>query len=161
MCMRDRAEMTRIGQYSCMDALDHAIIEELMADGRMTNVDLAARVGLTPGPCLRRVQRLEAEGVIRGYRAEVDPHAVGRGFEVILHVDLVTQEASVVTGFEQEAAALPEVSEFKRLFGTPDYYLRIAVADLAGYEEFLTKRIMSIRGVGKVSSHFAMKNIKG
>lgn len=99
--------------------------------------------------------------MIRGYHASVDPHAVGRGFEVILHVDLVTQEAAVVTDFEREAAALEEVSEFKRLFGTPDYFLRIAVADLAGYEEFLTGRIMSIRGVGKVSSHFSMKNLKG
>ncbi|MBL3698444.1 Lrp/AsnC family transcriptional regulator [Leucobacter luti] len=144
-----------------MDSLDRAIIDELVRDGRVTNVELASRVGLTAGPCLRRVQRLEADGVIRGYHASVDPHAVGRGFEVILHVDLVTQEAAVVTDFEREAAALEEVSEFKRLFGTPDYFLRIAVADLAGYEEFLTGRIMSIRGVGKVSSHFSMKNLKG
>lgn len=144
-----------------MDGLDRAIIDELLRDGRVSNVELAARIGLTPGPCLRRVQRLEADGTIRGYRAVVNPEAVGRGFEVILHVDLVTQEARVVEEFEREAAALPEVSEFKRLFGTPDYFLRIAVADLAGYEEFLTSKIMSIRGVGKVSSHFAMKNIKG
>ena len=144
-----------------MDSLDRAIIDELIEDGRITNVELAARVGLTPGPCLRRVQKLEADGVIQGYRAIVDPNSVGRGFEVILHVDLVTQEASVVTGFEREAALLEEVSEFKRLFGSPDYFLRIAVADLAGYEEFLTGQIMSIRGVGKVSSHFSMKNLKG
>lgn len=144
-----------------MDDLDRAIIDELASDGRVTNVELAARVGLTAGPCLRRVQRLEAEGVIRGYRAILNPDAVGRGFEVILHVDLVSQDAAVVTTFEREAAALEEVAEFKRLFGTPDYFLRIAVADLSSYEEFLTGRIMSIRGVGKVSSHFAMKNIKG
>lgn len=144
-----------------MDHLDRAIIDELARDGRITNVDLAARVGLTAGPCLRRVQRLEADGVIRGYRADLNPDAVGRGFEVILHVDLVSQEAVVVANFEREAAALEEVSEFKRLFGTPDYFLRIAVADLSSYEVFLTGQIMSIRGVGKVSSHFAMKNIKG
>ncbi|TCK41587.1 AsnC family transcriptional regulator [Leucobacter luti] len=161
MCMRKGALFCEMAQYRCMDGLDRAIVDELVRDGRVTNVELAARIGLTPGPCLRRVQRLEADGVIRGYHAEVDPGAVGRGFEVILHVDLVTQEASVVTSFEREAAALHEVSEFKRLFGTPDYFLRIAVADLAGYEEFLTGRIMSIHGVGKVSSHFAMKNIKG
>ncbi|GAA1609708.1 Lrp/AsnC family transcriptional regulator [Leucobacter chromiireducens] len=144
-----------------MDALDHAILDELVRDGRITNVELASRVGLTPGPCLRRVQRLEADGVIRGYRAELDPAAVGRGFEVILHVDLVTQEAAVVAHFEAEAGGFPEVVEMKRLFGSPDYFLRIAAADLARYEEFLTGRIMSIRGVGKVSSHFSMKNIKG
>lgn len=144
-----------------MDRLDRAIIDELERNGRLSNVDLAQRIGLTPGPCLRRVQRLEANGVIRGYRAVVDPDATGRGFEVILHVDLATQEASVVEGFEREVAALGEVAEFKRLFGTPDYFLRVAVADLPAYEEFLTQRIMSVRGVGKVSSHFAMKNIKG
>jgi DNA-binding Lrp family transcriptional regulator len=144
-----------------MDALDRAIIDELEREGRLSNVDLAARVGLTAGPCLRRVQRLEAAGVIRGYRADVDPAATGRAFEVILHVDLATQEATVVQHFEREVAALDEVVEFKRLFGTPDYFMRVAVADLPTYEEFLTQRIMSGRGVGKVSSHFAMKNLKG
>ena len=136
-------------------------MDELARDGRLSNVELAARIGLTPGPCLRRVQRLEANGVIRGYRAVIDPDAAGRGFEVILHVDLATQEASVVGGFEREVAALDEVAECKRLFGTPDYFLRVAVADLPAYEEFLTRRIMAVPGVGKVSSHFAMKNLKG
>lgn len=144
-----------------MDRLDRAIIDELEREGRLSNVELASRVGLTPGPCLRRVQRLEASGVILGYRAVIDPQATARGFEVILHVDLSTQEAAVVEGFEREVARLDEVSEFKRLFGTPDYFLRVAVADLVAYEEFLTKRIMSLKGVGKVSSHFAMKNLKG
>lgn len=144
-----------------MDALDRAIIAELEQDGRLSNVDLAARIGLTAGPCLRRVQRLERSGVIRGYRAVVEPGAIGRGFEVILHVDLATQEAGVVDTFEREVAAHPEVAEFKRLFGTPDYFLRVQAADLVAYEAFLTQRIMAVPGVGKVSSHFAMKNLKG
>ena len=148
-------------QDSVMDALDRAIIAELEREGRLSNVDLASRVGLTAGPCLRRVQRLEAQGIIRGYRADVDPAATGRAFEVILHIDLVTQEATVVQNFEREVAELTEVVEFKRLFGTPDYFLRVAVADLAAYEVFLTQQIMSVHGVGKVSSHFAMKNLKG
>jgi DNA-binding Lrp family transcriptional regulator len=80
---------------------------------------------------------------------------------VILHVDLATQEASVVETFEREVAEYDEVVEFKRLFGTPDYFLRVAAADLPAYEEFLTQRIMPVRGVGKVSSHYAMKNLKG
>lgn len=144
-----------------MDTLDHAIIAELERDGRLSNVELAARIGLTSGPCLRRVQRLEQSGVIRGYRAIVEPGAIGRGFEVILHVDLATQEAGIVGAFEREVAAHPEVVEFKRLFGTPDYFLRVQAADLVAYEVFLTQRIMSVPGVGKVSSHFAMKNLKG
>ena len=142
-----------------MDALDRAIIDELQRNGRLSNVDLAARVGLTPGPCLRRVQRLEQAGGILGYRAIVDPAAVHRGFEVLLHVDLNTQEGTVVSGFERAVAGLDEVTEFKRLFGTPDYFVRVAVADLESYEAFLTQKIMPLPGLGKASSHFAMKNI--
>ncbi len=146
--------------YGPMDHLDHAIIEELERDGRISNVELAARVGLTPGPCLRRVQRLEHDGVIRGYRAEIAPESVGRGFEVILHFDLAVHDTATVEGFEREIAALPEVVEFMRLFSSPDYFARIAVADLAAYEDLLTHRIMSVAGVSRVTSHIAMKSIK-
>lgn len=144
-----------------MDALDRAIISELQIDGRLSNVELAARIGLTPGPCLRRVQRLETEGVIRGYRAIVDPDAIGRGFEVIVNVDLSTQEASAVAAFERDVTALGEVVECRRLFGRPDYFMRIAVADLGTYEVFLTQQIMSLTAIGRVTSHFAMKTLKG
>lgn len=144
-----------------MDALDRAIIAELERDGRLSNVDLAARVGLTTGPCLRRVQRLEAAGVIRGYRAIIDAAAMGRGFEVLLDLDLVAQDAVTVERFEATLAAAGEVIEFRRLFGKPDYFVRVAVADLTAYEIFLSSRVMTIPGVGRVHSRFAMKNIKG
>ena len=144
-----------------MDGLDRAIIAELEQDGRLTNVDLAARVGLTTGPCLRRVQRLESTGVIRGYRAIIDPAAIGRGFEVLLDVDLFAQDAATVESFESILAAAPEIIELRRLFGKPDYFVRVAVADLSAYETFLSYRVMTIPGVGRVHSRFAMKNIKG
>ena len=144
-----------------MDGLDRAIIAELEQDGRLTNVDLAARVRLTTGPCLRRVQRLEATGVIRGYRAIIDPAAIGRGFEVLLDVDLFAQDAATVESFESILAAAPEIIELRRLFGKPDYFVRVAVADLSAYETFLSYRVMTIPGVGRVHSRFAMKNIKG
>jgi DNA-binding Lrp family transcriptional regulator len=144
-----------------MDGLDRAIIAELEQDGRLTNVNLAARVGLTTGPCLRRVQRLEATGVIRGYRAIIDPAAIGRGFEVLLDVDLFAQDAATVESFESILAAAPEIIELRRLFGKPDYFVRVAVADLSAYETFLSYRVMTIPGVGRVHSRFAMKNIKG
>jgi len=144
-----------------MDKLDRAIIAELERDGRISNVDLAARVGLTTGPCLRRVQRLEAAGVIRGYRAIIDPAAMGRGFEVLLDVDLQAQDAATVERFESTLAAAGEVTELRRLFGKPDYFIRVAVADIAAYETFLSNHIMTIPGVGRVHSRFAMKNIKG
>jgi DNA-binding Lrp family transcriptional regulator len=143
-----------------MDRLDRAIITELERDGRLTNVDLASRVGLTTGPCLRRVQRLEAAGIIRGYRAVIDPVAMGRGFEVLLDIDLLAQDAATVEWFESTLAA-DEITELRRLFGKPDYFVRVAVADLPAYETFLSSRVMTIPGVGRVHSRFAMKNIKG
>lgn len=144
-----------------VDKLDRAIITELERDGRLSNVDLAARVGLTTGPCLRRVQRLEAAGIICGYRAIIDPAAVGRGFEVLLDINLQAQDAATVERFESTLAAASEVTEFRRLFGKPDYFVRVAVADIAAYEIFLSSQVMTIAGVGQVHSRFAMKNIKG
>ncbi len=147
-------------QYECMDSLDRAIIAELEADGRLTNVELAGRVGLTPGPCLRRVQRLEAEGVIRGYRAVIDPGAVGRAFEVLLDLTLEGQDVDTVARFEETMIGLDEVRELRRLFGTPDYFARVAVADLDAYEVFLRTQVMTIPKIGRVNSRFTMKNLK-
>ena len=147
-------------QYKFVDKIDRAIIDELERDGRLTNVDLAGRVGLTAGPCLRRVQRLEADGVIRGYRAVVDPARMGRSFEVFLDVSLQTQGAQVVEEFEGAMRQFEEVRELRRLFGTPDYFARIAVADLDAYEVFLSQRVMTLPRVERVTSRFTMKVLK-
>lgn len=143
-----------------MDATDRAIIDVLRQDGRISNVALADRVNLTPGPCLRRVQKLEADGVIVGYRAEVDPAAVGQGFEILLDVELTNFDRGSVDRFEGTMAGYEEVLELYRMFGAPDYFIRVAVADLPAYEAFLTDRVMTIPGVLKVSSRFPMKRIK-
>ncbi|MEV8116132.1 Lrp/AsnC family transcriptional regulator [Streptomyces xiamenensis] len=143
-----------------MDATDRAIIAELERDGRLTNVQLAQRIGLTTGPCLRRVQRLEADGVIRGYRAVVDPAALGRSFEVLLDLTLDSQASGTVEHFERTLSEAEEVIELRRLFGSPDYFARVAVADLVAYEAFLSGRVMTIPGVRNVTSHFTMKNLK-
>ncbi|MFE6548518.1 Lrp/AsnC family transcriptional regulator [Streptomyces sp. NPDC057746] len=143
-----------------MDAMDRAIITELERDGRLTNVELAQRVGLTTGPCLRRVQRLEADGVIRGYRAVIDPSAVSRAFEVLVDITLEAQDAETVERFEQTLAGAQEVLELRRLFGSPDYFVRVGVADLPAYEAFLTGRVMTIPRVKNVTSHFTMKIVK-
>jgi DNA-binding Lrp family transcriptional regulator len=143
-----------------MDATDRAIIAELERDGRLTNVELAHRVGLTTGPCLRRVQRLEADGVIRGYRAVIDATAVGRSFEVLIDLTLEAHDAHTVDHFEQTLAHAEEVVELRRLFGSPDYFVRVAVADLAAYETYLSQRVMTIPGIKGVTSHFTMKNVK-
>ncbi|WP_432198085.1 Lrp/AsnC family transcriptional regulator [Streptomyces sp. bgisy027] len=143
-----------------MDAIDEAIIAELERDGRLTNVELAQRVGLTTGPCLRRVQRLEADGVIRGYRAVIDPVSVGRSFEVLIDLGLESQDAETVEHFERTLAEAEEVLELRRMFGSPDYFVRVAVADLPAYEAFLSGRVMTIPRIKNVTSHFTMKTIK-
>jgi DNA-binding Lrp family transcriptional regulator len=143
-----------------MDAIDRAIIAELERDGRLTNVELAQRVGLTTGPCLRRVQRLEADGVIRGYRAVIDATAVGRSVEVLLDVTLEAQDADTVEHVERTLTEAEEVVELRRLFGSPDYFVRVAVADLAAYETFLSRRVMTIPRVKGVTSRFTMKMLK-
>ncbi|MDR6688683.1 DNA-binding Lrp family transcriptional regulator [Arthrobacter sp. 1088] len=143
-----------------MDSIDRAIVKVLQRDGRISNVDLADQVNLTPGPCLRRVQRLEALGTIQGYSARINPAAIDRGFEVILDVDLLQFDKDSVHAFEDALAAFDEVIELHRLFGSPDYFVRIAVADLEAYEEFLSNRVLTLRGIQKVSSRFTMKTIK-
>jgi DNA-binding Lrp family transcriptional regulator len=143
-----------------VDRIDRAIIAELERDGRLTNVELAHRVGLTTGPCLRRVQRLEADGVICGYRAVIDAAAVGRSVEVLLDVTLEAQDADTVEHVERVLTEAEEVVELRRLFGSPDYFVRVAVADLAAYELFLSRRVMTIPRVRGVTSRFTMKMLK-
>lgn len=132
----------------------------LRQDGRLSNVELARRVGLTPPPCLRRVRRLEETGVITGYRARVNPEAIGRGLEVMVSIEVAVSDLKTLEGLETTIAAYEEVVEFRRLFGTPDYSLRVLVADYAAYEAFQTTRIIGLPGVARVISQPTMKKIK-
>ncbi len=143
-----------------MDAIDVAILRELQADGRLSNQDLAARVGLSPSPCLRRVRALERAGVITGYRAVLDPAAVGRGFEVFVAAILLRAEADAITRFEQALLAIDEVVEARRMIGSPDYLLRVVVADLADYERLYSARLATLPGVERVATQLAMKVVK-
>lgn len=143
-----------------LDAIDRAILFQLQQDGRMTNVELARRVGLTPPPCLRRVKRLEEAGVISGYRARVDHAALGSGLEVMVSIEVGVSDLTTLEGLESTIAAYDEVVEFRRVFGTPDYFLRVLVADYAAYEAFQTGKIIGIPGVARVISQPTMKKIK-
>ena len=143
-----------------LDAVDREILFQLQLDGRLTNVELARRVGLTPPPCLRRVKRLEDAGIITGYRAVINPAAVGRGLEVFVDVDIHANDLVTVQEFEATAAGYDEVIELRRMFGHPDYFLRVAVADHAAYEAFLTGNLIGLPGVLHVTSHLTMKKIK-
>ncbi|MFC9619801.1 Lrp/AsnC family transcriptional regulator [Streptomyces sp. NPDC056930] len=143
-----------------MDAIDREILFHLRLDGRLTNVELAKRVGLTPPPCLRRVKRLEESGVISGYRAVIDPAAVGRELEVLVDVEVYATDRRTVQEFEDTVSSYEEVVELRRFFGRPDYFLRVAVADHAAYETFLTGKLTGLPGVLRTESHLTMKKIK-
>jgi DNA-binding Lrp family transcriptional regulator len=132
----------------------------LQEDGRLTNQELADRVGLTPAPCLRRVRRLEADAVITGYTATVDPAALGREFEVIINADLVAKDLATVEAFEERVAAMDEVAELRRMFGIPDYLIRVQVANTETYERWLTTRLMGDPAIARVDSRITMKVIK-
>lgn len=132
----------------------------LQQDGRLTNQELADRVGLTPAPCLRRVRRLEADGVITGYTATVDPAALGREFEVLINADLVAKDLATVVAFEERVAAMDEVAELRRMFGIPDYMIRVQVANAQIYERWLTTRLMGDPAIARVDSRITMKLIK-
>jgi len=143
-----------------MDAIDRAILRHLQADGRLSNVELAERVRLSPSPCLRRVRALERAGVIRGYHADVDPAALGRGFEVTVHVELTLKDRATVEAFEAGIASFDEVLECRRMFGLPDYVVRVAVADQAAYEVFYMSKLAELPGLARVNSQFTMKTVK-
>ncbi|MET7640355.1 Lrp/AsnC family transcriptional regulator [Streptomyces sp. NPDC005438] len=142
-----------------MDRIDRAILRELQKDGRLTHQELAQRVGLTPSPCMRRVRQLERDGVIRGYRAVVEPEAVDRGFEVLVSIE-VRRDRATVEAFEAALREIPDVIEAYRLFGSPGCLLRIAVADLAAYERLWIERLTALSGVTEVNSQIIMKRIK-
>jgi len=153
-------------RYACqmrnnrrLDAIDRDILFHLQKDGRLSNVELARRVGLTPPPCLRRVKRLEEDGIITGYRALVDPAAVGRGFEVTVSVEIRVTDLETLRDFEDTVATFDEVVELRRVFGTPDYFLRVMVADQTEYEAH-HMRLLGLPAVSRVVSHQTMKCIK-
>lgn len=145
---------------SGMDRIDRAIIDQLRRNCRMTNAELADRVGLTPSPCLRRVRRLEDDGVVLGYHARIAAAAVGREFEVHVDLELADQAQATVERFESALVSFDEVIEVRRMFGAPDYQALVAVADLPAYERFMTKQLTAIPGLAKLQSRFSMKTIK-
>lgn len=146
--------------HNCaMDRIDRSILRELQDDGRLTNLELAQRIGLSASACLRRVRQLEDDGVIQGYRAVIDPAAVGRGFEVLVSIE-VRRDRETVEAFEAALQEIPDVIEAYRLFGSPGCLLRIAVADLAAYERLWIERLTSLAGVTEVNSQIIMKRVK-
>jgi DNA-binding Lrp family transcriptional regulator len=144
-----------------LDRLDREILFHLEREGRLSNVELADRVGLTPPPCLRRVKRLEANGYITGYRAVLNPELTGRGFEVMVAVDINATDRQTTEDFEAAIVTFDEVVAVRRLFGQPDYLVHVAVADAVEYEAFLTGKLIGLPALSRTVSHQTMKRLKG
>ncbi|MFF1586515.1 Lrp/AsnC family transcriptional regulator [Streptomyces sp. NPDC058286] len=142
-----------------MDAMDRKILTELQLDGRLTITELAARVQLSVSPCHRRLRDLEREGAIRGYRAVVDPAVVGLDFEALVFATLRWENRDTVTAFEEAVTAIPHVIQAQRLFGDPDYLLRVATADLAAYQQLYDQQLAQLPGVQRLTSTLVMKNV--
>jgi Lrp/AsnC family leucine-responsive transcriptional regulator len=142
-----------------LDAIDQKVLQQLQADGRITNHDLAAKVGLSPSPCLRRVRQLESEGVITGYVALVDPDSVGLGVSAFVRIRLSQQDDRHLAIFEETVSTFPEVMECYLMTGEADYQLRVLVESLAAFEDFLRHKLTRIVGVSQVTSSFALRPV--
>ncbi len=143
-----------------LDDIDRRIVGELQRDGRLAIVDLADRVGLSSTPCLRRVKRLEAEGLIRRYAALVDPKALGLGTQALVQVTLDDHSEPVVEAFEAAIRQRPEVIACYAVTGEMDFLLQVQVADLEAFSEFALKALLRMPGVRGTKSSFIMQTIK-
>src|SRR5689334_17128059 len=143
-----------------MDAIDKKILGVLQTNGRISNQDLADRVGLSASPCLRRVKALEARGIVQRYVAILDPGAVAQGLQAVVEVRLDRQTTDSVARFEKEILKFPQVLECYLVAGDWDYVLRVVARDLDEFREFCVNRLARIAGVGNVKSNISMKQVK-
>lgn len=145
---------------SKMDEKDRQILRELSRDGRISNLDLADRVALSPSATLRRVQALEAAGVIAGYRAVLDPAAMGVGFIAYITVGLGLHTKASQQAFEAAVAQAAEVRECHNITGTVEYLLRVEVADLVAYKRFHTDILGALPQVATITTYVVMGSPK-
>jgi len=143
-----------------LDTIDRRLLAELQAEGRVTNVDLAKRVGLTAPPCLRRVRSLEEAGVIRGYHADLDASRLGFTITVFAMVSLKSQAEEDLRAFENHIKALPEVRECHMLNGEIDFILKIVSKDLQSFQEFLTSKLTPAPNVASVKTSLTIRTAK-
>lgn len=142
------------------DAIDERILRALSSDGRISNVDLAEKIGLSASACLRRVQELERCGVIRGYRAVLDRAQLGAGFIAIIAVGLSDHSKAAQKVFERAVAKAPEVTECHNVTGSVEYLLRVEVADIAAYKAFHTDMLGAIPTVASLTTYVVLASPK-
>ncbi|WP_436641571.1 Lrp/AsnC family transcriptional regulator [Microbaculum sp. FT89] len=143
-----------------IDRIDRKILRELQADGRITNQALAEKVGLSPSPCLRRLRKLEDDGVIRGYTATVDQDLYGLPINAFVSVRLTRQTEDEISEFDRAIADCEEVLDCYLMTGTRDYLLRVVASSLEAYERFLKTRLTRLPCVGSIETSFALGTIK-
>jgi DNA-binding Lrp family transcriptional regulator len=143
-----------------LDLIDVRILRELQADGSLSNVELARRVGLSPSPCLARVKALQAGGVIRQYVALLDAKELGLNLNVFISISLKQQTRAALEAFEAKVCAREEVMECYLMTGDADYLIRVALPDMAALERFVLEQLSPMKEVEKIRSSFAMKQVR-
>ncbi len=142
-----------------LDALDHSILTLLQSDGRLTNADLAERIGLSPSACHRRVRRLENDGIIERYAAVLNRKLVGRGVSVFVEISLESQREELLNSFEAAVGQIPHVMSCHLMAGNADYLVHVTCADVADYETIHREHIAVLPGVTSVRSSFAIRTV--
>lgn len=142
-----------------MDAIDRKILAELQKDGRLTITELAERVRLSVSPCHRRLRALEQSGAISGYRAHLDADTLGLAFEALVFVTMRASDRETLAAFEESVAAVPHVLQAQRLFGDPDYLLRVIARDLPAFQTLYDEQLSALAGVQRLSSTLVMKSV--
>jgi DNA-binding Lrp family transcriptional regulator len=149
----------RRAKIAHVDAIDREILAHLQTEGRLTVTDLAGRIPLSVSRCQRRLRELEADGVVRGYHADVDAEKIGLGFTAIVFVTMHQEDRQTVADFEAGVAEITEIVTAQRLFGDPDYLLRVAAADLHAYQRLYDDKLASLPGVQRLTSTLVMKDV--
>jgi Lrp/AsnC family leucine-responsive transcriptional regulator len=145
---------------SPLDAIDRRILRELVRDGRITNAQLAEKIGLSPSPCWQRTRRLEDEGFIRGYTAQLDREKLGIPETVLIEITMDRHDDAVLENFGRQMAEMSEVIEVWLVTGEYDYVIKVAVNGTRGYEEFLRNRLYRVPGIRHSRSSFALRCLK-
>jgi Lrp/AsnC family leucine-responsive transcriptional regulator len=143
-----------------LDEFDLKIIDRLQADGRLSNVELAEQIGLSPSPCLRRVRLLEAAGIIKGYAAQIDRIKVGLALTVFVEVKMAGHSAKHMEGFNKWVQQTPEVISCQLVSGDADYLLEIVVSDLEEYTQSVVLKLRKIEGLQSMQSHVVLESVK-
>ena len=142
-----------------LDRIDRRLVDHLQANGRITNAELAEKVGLSPSACLRRVRELEAAGVIVGYVALVDRRAAGKQTDVFVEITLQAQSEEVLTGFEAAVATIEDVRECHLVSGEADYLLRVATGGAEDFERIHREHLSRLPAVARMRSSFALRTV--